>query len=164
MINLEKLKDFLLEAKKYGYASGDKNQKIKEPDGSKTIFYERGDWKYHDNYFGGEPYGGREIVFYRNKPVWFMGYYGSIDNTVEKEQLKKIYEFLQECLLRIPFNYPYRGPSKHYEGSYFYENEMGGFISKFYGKETITYMNSRVVYKANYFGGLVNQRNDGIEE
>lgn len=38
-------------------------------DNSRTIEYENGDWRYHDKYFGGEPYGGREIVHYRGKRI-----------------------------------------------------------------------------------------------
>ena len=34
--------------------------------GGVTIPYEKGDWKSHDNFFGGEPYGGRIIVFYNS--------------------------------------------------------------------------------------------------
>ena len=56
-INKKQLCDFLVKAKKAGYASSFIFNKIKEKDKSKTISFKLGDWKYNDNYFGGEPYG-----------------------------------------------------------------------------------------------------------
>ncbi|MFA6397660.1 MAG: DUF5680 domain-containing protein [Candidatus Paceibacterota bacterium] len=165
MIDLTILKKFLVEAKKYAYASGDKSRKIKELDGSKTLIYERGDWKYHDNYFGGEPYGGREVVFYKGKPVWIMVYYGTVIASVSQKRLKEIYEFLQQCLSLVPENKPFRGRETSCMGDFYYRNKNEGTVSveKFSGIETITYLNSQIVYTANYFGGLVDQRDDGIE-
>lgn len=37
----------------------------------------------NDNFFGGEPYGGREVVFYEEKPVWMMVYYGWVAEGIE---------------------------------------------------------------------------------
>ncbi len=58
MVEIKNLCNFLVKAKKAIYASGDENTKIKESDKSTTLIFEEGDFKYHDNYFGGEPYGG----------------------------------------------------------------------------------------------------------
>ena len=80
MFDLKQLCEFLVQAKKSTYALGDDSIKIKESDGSTSLIFEKGDWKYHDNYFGGEPYGGREVVFFKNKPVYIMVYYGQIKN------------------------------------------------------------------------------------
>ena len=76
MINLNELRAFLVKAKKATYASGDDSAKIIEKDKSTTLIFEDGDWKYHDNYFGGEPYGGREVVLFQGNPVYIMTYYG----------------------------------------------------------------------------------------
>ena len=61
------LKKFIFEASRASYASGDDSIKHKEADGSTTITYSSGEYRMHDNYFGGEPYGGREVVFLNNK-------------------------------------------------------------------------------------------------
>ena len=45
------LKNFILEASKATYASGDESIKEKQPDGSTTIEYKSGAYKYHDNKF-----------------------------------------------------------------------------------------------------------------
>ncbi len=65
MFNKTDLCKFLAEAKKSTYAAGDAAKKVVNDDKSTTLVYENGDWKYHDNYFGGEPFGGREVVFYK---------------------------------------------------------------------------------------------------
>ena len=59
---------FLLEAGQRGYAAGGNAVKIREADHSTTIVLDQGEWRFHDNYFGGEPYGGREVVFLRGRP------------------------------------------------------------------------------------------------
>ena len=59
----EALRQFLIDSNKSGYAGGEEKKWIKEQDGSTTIPSEKGDWKSHDNYFGGEPYGGRAVCF-----------------------------------------------------------------------------------------------------
>ena len=74
-MNKDALKTFLIKAKKEGYASGETTT-TKEADGSYSTRYESGDFKFHDNWFGGEPFGGREVVFYKGKPYWMMIYYG----------------------------------------------------------------------------------------
>ncbi len=62
MLNQQELIKFISEANKAEYASGNESSLINESDNSKTIIYERGDFKFHDNYFGGEPYGGYQSL------------------------------------------------------------------------------------------------------
>lgn len=59
----ESLRQFLIDSNKAGYAGGEEKKWIKESDGSTTIPFEKEDFRSHDNFFGGEPYGGRIIVF-----------------------------------------------------------------------------------------------------
>lgn len=158
MINLQELIKFISEANKAGYASGNEGALINESDNSKTIVYENGDFKFHDNYFGGEPYGGREVIFYEGKPVFIMVYYGRIsDESIDR---KMIYSFLQNALKLFPENHPFRGPEKYEEiidGKKFeYVNEWNGEIDYFSGKEVIL-VDEAEVYDAKYAGGLVDQ-------
>ena len=76
---MDELRQFIHNASKKTYASGDENLRKKNDDGSTTIVYEEGDYRYHDNYFGGEPFAGRMVIFYKNQPVWIMVYYGHVD-------------------------------------------------------------------------------------
>jgi len=158
MINLQNLKEFLVKAKKSTYASGDVSKKIIEADKSTTLMFEDGDFKYHDNYFGGEPYGGREVVFLKGEPVYIMVYYGLVNE--ETADFRGVYGVLQKALSLIPEDKPYRGPKEYEEGDYDYRNNFIGEIDDFSGEETINYKGKKV-YKARYIGGLVDQRKEG---
>lgn len=155
MIDLDELKSFLVKAKKATYASGDESAKIINEDKSTTLIFEDGDWKYHDNYFGGEPYGGREVVFFQGQPVYIMTYYGWVDE--KAENIKKIYGVLQKALTLIKEDKPYRGPKELSEGNHLYSNAYQGEIDNFSGEEIIR-LGDQEVYCAKYVGGLVDQR------
>ncbi|MFA5163204.1 MAG: DUF5680 domain-containing protein [Patescibacteria group bacterium] len=157
MLDLKQLKDFLAKAKKAGYASGETAVKAVEEDKSKTIVFEEGDFKYHDNYFGGEPYGGREVVFFKGEPVYLMVYYGLVKEDIS--DFKAVYRILQKSLSLIPADYPYRGPKEFSEGDYRYQNDFMGEINDFSGEELIEFQ-GREIYRAKYIGGLVDQRKE----
>lgn len=156
MVNKERLCQFLVNAKKATYAAGDNAQIITETDNSKSIFYETGDYKYHDNFFGGEPFGGREVVFYQNKPIYIMTYYGKV--LVSNTDFKEIYKVLQHALSKIPLDHPFRGPKEFIENNFIYKNEYQGEIDDFSGQETISSSNGEIVFRAQYSGGLICQR------
>lgn len=155
MIELPRLCKFLVKAKKATYASGEESPKIKEKDQSTTLVFEDGDRKYHDNYFGGEPYGGREVVFFQGNPVYMMTYYGRVNEKVA--DFGEVYKTLQQALLLIPESKPYRGPKEYMQGSYIYSNSFVGEVDNFFGEEIIRH-NGEEIYKAKYMGGLVDQR------
>lgn len=155
MFNLQNLKQFLVLAKKSTYASGNESIKNKDRDGSTSLMFEAGDFAYHDNYFGGEPYGGREIVFYKGEPVYIMVYYGSVDKNISN--IGDVYGVLQKALLLIPEDHPYRGPVEFVNGGYKYTNEYVGEVNSFSGKEFIEH-EGKIVYEAKYIGGLIDQR------
>lgn len=148
------LKRFLIESNKAGYAGGDDKRWIKEVDGSTTIKYEEGDWKLDDNFFGGEPYGGRLIVSFKNKPFWIMVYYGWV---VEDTNPDMVYKVLRNALKNMPEDAPFRGPKEFKQDNYKYSNNCKGDIEKYSGEEEINY-NKNLAYKAFYRGGLVDVR------
>ncbi len=149
----ETLKKFLVASNKAGYASGEEKKWIKEGDKSTTIPFKKGLWRSHDNYFGGEPYGGRVAVFYGDKPVWIMVYYGWVEEGVEANS---VYEILKNAFMKMPKDHPYRGPKKHKEGNYIYTNNWKGEVERFSGVEKIAHK-GEVVYEASYMGGLVDK-------
>ena len=157
MLNLSDLKHFLVKAKTNTYASGDLNLLQKQPDHSTTITYQEGDFKYHDNFFGGEPYGGREVVFFKGKPVYLMVYYGSFNKNIK--DLDKLYLILQKALTQIPPNYPFRDPKLFESKNLQYLNQWQGSINNFSGHEKIL-KNHKPIYSAKYIGGLVDQKRD----
>lgn len=153
-MNKEALRQFLVDSNKAGYAGGEEKKWIKEPDGSTTIPFEKGQWKSHDNFFGGEPYGGRTVVLYEGKPVWLMVYYGWVAEGVEASL---VYGILRNALMQMPADYPFRGPKEYPEGEAVYTNSWEGEVDRFKGEEKII-KNGELIYKADYLGGLVDQR------
>jgi len=150
-MDLNQLKQFILEASQNTYASEDKDIRKKQDDNSTTIVYENGDWKYHDNYFGGEPYGGREVVLYKNKPIWMMVYYGWV---LEGNNPDDMYGILTKALRNSNIDMPYRGPKELVDGDAKYLNDVSGEVDNFFGEEKI-YRGDTLLYVAKYMGGLV---------
>jgi hypothetical protein len=155
-MNKEALRQFVQQANKEGYGSGKTDHWVKEKDGSTTIPFAFGDFRMSDNFFGGEPYGGREVVFFQNAPVWIMVYYGKVN---PGEDFAKLYKFLQKALLNAPDEMPVRGPKVLEEEEFTYVNEWKGEIEEFSGEESIS-KNGKTVYNAKYVGGLVDQRKE----
>ena len=146
---------FLLASARGGYAAEFPDQDRDEPDGSHTVTFSQGDWRSHDNFFGGEPYGGRIVVSYVGKPVWIMVYYGHASESFA--DTKPIYEMLLTALKAVPEEMPLRGPAELVKGEWKYANLWTGTIKRFSGEEQI-YVESKKVYEANYMGGLVDGR------
>ena len=160
---ISELKEFLKEANMAGYAGGEEKKWKKEEDNSTTITHESSDgrWLFHDNFFGGEPYGGREVIFKDGQAVWMMVYYGEIvDKGLDKD---KVYAFLQKSLSLADEDLPVRGPKEKKEeidgGEWFYENNWQGSLERFKGKEIIK-INGKEIYNADYIGGLVDIKNN----
>jgi hypothetical protein len=155
MFDRKELCRFLVRAKRSTYASGDAAGKIVNGDASTTLIFEDGDWRYHDNYFGGEPYGGREVVFFKEEPVYIMTYYGRVDDSVSDRD--RVYGVLMDALRLIPEDKPYRGPETYNSGSLSYKNSFRGEVDNFFGEETIA-EHGKEIYKARYIGGFVDIR------
>jgi len=155
MIDKDGLRRFLVKAKKSTYAAGSAASKIVEADRSTSLIFEEGSWRYHDNYFGGEPFGGREVVFLQNKPIYLMVYYGQVIETAS--DFEDVYRVLQRALSLIPEDRPFRGPESYKEGDFSYTNTSTGDIDSFFGTETISRA-GREIYTARYVGGFIDQR------
>ena len=158
MISLAgKIREFLIFSAKNGYGNA-QAKTTDEADGSHTIEVTNGDLKLHDNYFGGEPYGGREVIFKDNKPVWMMVYYGSIKDT-KAVTVKDIYGFLRTNLLNPDPKMPIRGPLKYSDGKWSYSASITGNLEDFKCQEVIKY-NHKLVYQASFTGGLIDKQSD----
>ena len=76
-IDLNELSSFIVRAKAATYV-GDSEQVTPCRLGSHDLRFSEGDWAYHDSYFGGADFIGEEVVYFAEKPVWAMNYYGRI--------------------------------------------------------------------------------------
>jgi hypothetical protein len=154
-MNIQDLHQFLIDSNKAGYAGGEEKKWIKEADNSTTIPYQKGVFRSHDNFFGGEPYGGRLVVFQEEKPVWIMVYYGWV---AEEANPDAVYAILREALMNMPADAPFRGPKEHHKENLTYVNVWNGDVARYSGEEKITDEQGQVLYQAFYRGGLVDQR------
>lgn len=154
MIDQMELRLFLLKSNSAGYAGGEEKKWLREDDGSLTIVFEDGIWRSHDNFFGGEPYGGRTAVFREGRPVWLLVYYGWVAGESNPDEL---YAVLRSALKEMPDAAPYRGPTRYEEGRFTYLNRWEGGLGRFTGREEI-HEGSRLAYQAEYAGGWVDMR------
>ncbi|MEX2007430.1 MAG: DUF5680 domain-containing protein [Candidatus Levyibacteriota bacterium] len=152
------LMDFLISAKRDGYASGESTT-VDEEDGSHSTRFGRGEYKFHDNWVGGEPFSGIEKVNFQGKPYWAMVYFGADQTRDEGIIDAKTIETLRLALRAIAPEMPVRGPKRFENGEYIYENNWEGDIDSFSGREEI-YFEGKRVYNCSYVGGLVNKIND----
>jgi hypothetical protein len=108
----------------------------------------------HDNFFGGEPYGGRMVVFDDGRPVWMMVYYGWV---VPELDANAVYGVLRRALMEMPEEAPFRGPARYTDGTFTYSNAWTGDVARFTGEERIEQAGA-LVYATQYAGGLVDSR------
>lgn len=144
------LAKFLVKAKRNTYASGDKPKKL--ANGFEEFYYEEGELKYKDCYHAKDPkpFGGEEVVWYNEKAVWMMNYYGYMLS--DKINSKSVYEFLRKAMCLVNEKKPFRGPSNFKEGDFEYEDQNEGDVNRFKGVERI-FFKGKEVYRLEYHGG-----------
>ena len=152
-IDLNELKKFLMSAN-MPHALGTADI-VKEADSSRTIEYAEGDYRMHDNFFGGEPYGGRLVIFHKEQPVFIEVYYG---RTTRPADL--VYDFLREALQHPDDDNPFRGPTGYSKGNLTYKCNTEGDVSNHTVKEYI-YDGDEEIYSATIIGGIVDQNYRG---
>ncbi|HEX2946827.1 MAG TPA: DUF5680 domain-containing protein [Clostridia bacterium] len=139
--------DFLLRAKKATYAAHGAEIEPSRPN-SHDLQYVEGDLKYIDTYVGGEKFSGEEALWREDLPFWAMNYAGRIIADGFSG------DFLKECLMRVPKEYPYRGPLVYQNGQYAYHCLINGEFEWFNGYEEI-FSNGIKVYECIFHGGCV---------
>ncbi|MBQ2659746.1 hypothetical protein IJF85_02105 [Candidatus Saccharibacteria bacterium] len=150
-----KLKNFLVNAFRQGYGSGNNPEEMS--DGARIFAYEQGDWKYEDIYYGGEPYGGITTIYYLGRACWVMTYFGRVMPKAKKDS---VYACLGEALMHFSSAMPIRGPKSFdsKESGLTYRNARNGDLKFYHGREEICDKNGKLVYEMNYHGGFVDLR------
>ena len=121
--------------------------------GGKVLTREKGNWKYEDEYYGGEPYSGNETLWNNGKDVFRCVYWGKVLDGVN---LSDIYDFLRKALKEGPTgSCVHRGPERFVEGDLMYTNKCKGTIEEFVQTEKI-YLKEKEIYLARFIGGRVN--------
>lgn len=150
---VDKLAEFIIEAKALTYMSGKHPQPVPSRPGAKDITHEKGSFRYLDSHFGGTDFLGQEVVWQDEVPVWAMNYYGRIIDParfdgeragiVIKQALTALYQ------------------EKRFLGDFTYQHALGEYIDQsigdyrsFLGVERIL-VADRLVYQLDYQGGLI---------
>lgn len=143
----ESIIDFLCRAKKATYAAHGAEISPSRP-GSHDLQYIENNLKYIDTYLGGEKFAGEEALWIEDKPIWAMNYAGRV--------LAEGFSgnFLKECLMLVPKEYPFRGPLVHRNGELTYHCVVSGEFEWFNGYEEIFFGNTKV-YECIFHGGSI---------
>lgn len=153
-IPTSKFISFLIDAKLNTWVG--EGKKTRKKDYSRNYHYIEGDFEYKDQYFGNLMDGGREVVFFKKKPIWIMCYHGGV--LKEYNNLStNIFAFLREVLSCSSTEFPVRGPASYSSQEFSYENSYHGDLYFFYGMEIII-LRKAEVYRRTYVGGEVRDR------
>ena len=148
----KKLLSFLIDARANTYAGGKGKVKPAFP-GSTQLEYKEGEWFYRDIYnLGNKIFMGLETVYFKDKPVWSMCYYGDFKKMTEKE----VDEILRAALIK------YKDKTRLFhqvewekgEFKYICTPDFNSGIDEVAGLEEI-YKGKDKVYLLYYAGGFI---------
>lgn len=148
---MDKIIDFLIEAKKNTYA-GKKGSVSSSRLESHDLKFERDEFMYYDTYLGNDKFSGSEALWINNMPYWSLNYMGRVLDIKTFSG-----DFLKEALLLVNKEYPYRGPLDYKNGDYEYKMKVDGSFEWFNGYEYITYKGIKI-YECNFNGGILEER------
>lgn len=153
--DIERLKKFLYDANKHGWAMDAPETKPQRP-GFKEIEYREEDWYYRDSYAGFYCAPGQEVVYFQNKPVWVMSYGGGMlpDYHSGIDLAHRTFDFLKEALLAMDKDKPFRGPEIYKSRDWTYISEVNGDIADFHGREKI-FFGRGLVFQQRFDGWLI---------
>lgn len=148
----KKLLDFLIEARTNTYAGNGGKVKPALP-GSTQLEYKSEDWLYRDIYnMGNGIFMGLETIYFKNKPVWSMSYYGDFTKMTEEE----IDKVLRAALIKYgdKTRLWYEIEWKNNGFKYTCTPDFQGGIEQVAGSEEV-YKGNEKVYFFFYAGGLI---------
>lgn len=149
-MNKQQLEEFLLRARAKTYAGATGKAKPLLP-GSVQYEYAEGDYTYRDVYFiGNGVFPGLETIYFNDKPVWSMSYYGNFSGLTEEQADKMLRTALQD---NWQTTRTYTQVKKDY-GNFAYSCDGQGDMDELSGTEEITVGDNTVFY-FYYAGGFI---------
>ena len=106
-----------------------------------------GDWRYHDSYSGRHWAPGKEVVFFKEVPVWCMSYQGQTVDGLSEEFIELVFSFLKKALMNVDSSMPFRGPKSFVEGDFRYSFDFKGDYSYLVGQEQIHHNGKKVFFQ-----------------
>ncbi len=151
-INVDDLNAFIVRAKAATYVGSGEHTTPCRP-GSHDLRFVNGKWTYLDSYFGGTDFIGEEVVYFDEKPVWAMNYYGRIlrDDLLTGAQAGQMIKASLSLMYREG---RFLGGFEHTENDLTYVDASEGKANSFHGREFIQ-RGQEVAYELTYHGGLI---------
>jgi len=151
-VDLNELNAFIVRAKAATYV-GDGEHVAPCRVGSHDLRFSDSEWAYHDSYFGGTDFIGEEVVYFAEKPVWAMNYYGRIlrDELITASEAGQM---IKKSLSRMYAEGRFLGGFEHTEDSLTYVDTSEGDANCFHGRESIR-SGKEIAYELVYHGGLI---------
>ena len=152
MIDVDSLQAFIVRAKAATYV-GDGEHTDPCRTGSHDLRFQEGNWSYHDSYFGGSDFIGEEVVYFADRPIWAMNYYGRIlrDDLLTAAQAGQM---IKASLSRLYQEGRFLGGFAHTENDLAYVDTSEGSPEHFHGREIIR-CGEEVAYELLYHGGMI---------
>jgi len=152
MMDKEKLLQFLLNARTKTYAgAGGKVEPVFK--GSDQLEHREGDWLYRDVYYNGKGiFMGLEVVYYQEKAVWSMSYYGNYKGMSEEEMDKILRKALVENWQNVRIWKKVEWEKDDYK--YICQPDFEGSIDELAGEEKIL-KGDKEIYTLFYAGGIL---------
>jgi Domain of unknown function (DUF5680) len=150
--DLHELNAFIVRAKAATYV-GDGEHVTPCRTGSHDLRFLDGEWAYHDSYFGGSDFIGEEVVYFAEKPVWAMNYYGRIlrDNLLTGAEAGQM---IKTSLSHMYSEGRFLGGFEYTENDLTYVDTSEGNTGSFHGRELIRRA-QEIAYELRYHGGLI---------
>lgn len=150
MKNTLKFIEFLVDAKKNGYACNGKKEESSRPN-SKDYVYQKYDYYYLDSHLSNKDFIGQELIWQKENIFWGMNYIGQFSVSEPPNGFKS---FLKESLSNVNVDAPFRGPKFYENGKYTYTCTWDGDVFSFKGSESICYENKEI-FKLYFHGGYL---------
>lgn len=153
-IDINELNNFIVRAKAATYV-GDGEHVAPCRMGSHDLSFSDNDWTYHDSYFGGTDFIGEEVVYFKEKPVWAMNYYGRIlrDDLLTAAEAGQM---IKASLSRMYKENRFLGGFEHMQNDLTYVDTSEGSADHFHGRESIR-RGTDLAYELVYHGGLIRE-------
>ncbi len=151
-IDIQALQAFIVNAKAATYVGNGEHASPCRL-GSHDLRFTEGDWVYHDSYFGGTDFIGEEVVYFAEKPVWAMNYYGRIlrEDLLTGAQAGQM---IKASLSRMYQEGRFLGGFEHTENDLTYVDTSKGSPDSFHGREFIC-RGQEIAYELVYHGGVI---------
>lgn len=145
--------DFLIQARTNTYA-GDSGKVKPALSESTQLEYKQSNFLYRDIYYTGKNnFAGLEVIYFKNKPVWIMNYYGNWMDMTEKE----IDQILKKALIEKVHETRLNKKVHLKQEDYKYICLGKGNLKEFQGSEVI-FKKAKKIYWLEYNGGVLTEK------